>query len=539
MASSALFKAELLTLSRSWVLRGWLIALALTEFFVLSITLLQNRVRPTPASGILATHLNGFLLIWSLVIIVLGASSISMESDVISDGILSRACTRTQYIAAKLLSRAFVVLGIYLLSSAIASYCAWRFAANDMTLATVSAGVLVVGLAVLLMLALGIALSVLFNNTIFAVVGMLLLWYVASPIFSFLGVDYLSPASLTRNLPRILKDPDAPLFLQGAATTTSLTLAFSKNLDPPTAEDPANFLLEGEAGVTYTARTAVYDKARTSVILGGLELPPGKTIKVTVRNVTNAGGVAISPAADSMTVTVPHATSDVAPVAPSTGADLPSGESLTSATAPTSSGYSAAPTGATPRSVGSPAPVSGSRGTVGAAVPAAGLAGSQGSSGYRPPSDTPPSSAAAPRTVSPAQPAPDTPAIRAVPRVVLCIATVSSLRVDFSEDMDPKDAETVENYIIENPAGQTHPAIAAVYNAAARTVLLSGLHLSLDDPTKVTVRNVKDRHGNPISSRANSAVYSEVTVWKYVLGFGIPTLLVSALAMVWFSRRDL
>ena len=90
MASSALFKAELLALSRSWVLRGWLIALALTEFFVLSLSLLQNRAKPTLASGVLAAHLNGFLLVWSIVIIVLGAGSVSMESDVISDSILSR-----------------------------------------------------------------------------------------------------------------------------------------------------------------------------------------------------------------------------------------------------------------------------------------------------------------------------------------------------------------------------------------------------------------------------------------------------------------
>ena len=289
MAWSALFQAEFISLTRSWVLRGWLIALALTEFVVLFSNLLQNRVRPTPASGVLALHLNGFLLIWSLVIIVLGAGSISMESEVIADSILSRACTRTQYIGSKLLSRAFVVLGIYLLSSVIAGYCAWRFGANDMTLATMFAGILVVGLAVLLLLALGITLSVLCNNTVVAVVGMLLLWYVASPIFSFLGADYLSPASLTRNLPRILKDSNAPMFLQSTATATSLTLAFSKHLDPRMAEEPANYMLEGGPGVTYSARTAVYDQARTSVILGGLELPLGGTVKITVRNVTDAG----------------------------------------------------------------------------------------------------------------------------------------------------------------------------------------------------------------------------------------------------------
>ena len=165
-----------------------------------------------------------------------------------------------------------------------------------------------------------------------------------------------------------------------------------------------------------------------------------------------------------------------------------------------------------PDTSGSPAPVGS---TVSAAV-------SPGSSGSLPPSSTPAASAVSPRTALPGQPALHMPAVHAVPRVVQCTAAVSSLKVDFSEDMDPKDAETVEKYIIENPSGQTQSAIAAVYNAATRTVLLSGLHLSLDDPIKVTVRNVRDRHGNPISSRANSAVYSEVTLWKYVLGFGNP-----------------
>jgi ABC-type transport system involved in multi-copper enzyme maturation permease subunit len=477
MAWSALFKAELLALSRSWVLRGWLIALGLTEFVVLSGTMMQNRLTPVPASSVLAAHLNGFLLVWSLVIIVLGAGSISMESDVIADSILSRACTRTQYIAAKLLSRALVVLGVYLLSSVIAGYCAWRYAANDLTLSTLSTGITVVGLAVLLLLSLGIALSVFLNNTIFAVVGMLLLWYVASPIFSFLGADYLSPASLTRNLPRILKDPDAPLFLQCTATTTSLTLTFSKHLDPQKAEEPGNYLLEGENGANYTARTAVYDRARTSVILGGLDLPPDGTVKVTVRNVTDAGGSAISPAADSMTATVPRPTQSPGTAAPSGNAGTPSG--------------------------GSPAPAG--------------------------------SSAASPQMA----PASVKSAGRTSPRLVQCVASSSSLKVVFSEEMDPKDAEAVENYIVENPPGRTQPTLAAVYNSGTRTVLLSGLKISLDDPVKVTVRNVRDRHGNPISSRANSAVYSEVTVWKYVLGFGLPTLLVSLLAIAWFSRRDL
>jgi hypothetical protein len=376
---------------------------------------------------------------------------------------------------------------VYLASSAIAAYCVWHFAANDMTLATLAAGVTVVGLGILLLLSLGIAMSVFFNNTIFAVVGMLLLWYVASPIFSFVGAQYLSPTSLVRNLPRILKDPDAPLLLQCTATGTSLTLTFSKDLDAARAEDPAGYLLEGENGTNYVARTAVYDRPHTSVILSGLDLPAGGTLKVTVRNVTDAGGSAISPAADSTTVMIPATASSP----------------TVSRTEPLHASTAISSAAALPGSAAHPAVA--------------------------------PAQAGPPHTgVSPARAAG-----HAAPRVSQCTATVSSVKVNFSEEMDPADAETVGNFIIENPPGRTVPALAAVYSPGTRSVLLSGLKLSLEDPIKVTVKNARSNFGDPIASRANSAVYSAVTVWKYVLGFGVPTLIVSMLCVVCFSRRDM
>jgi hypothetical protein len=53
---------------------------------------------------------------------------------------------------------------------------------------------------------------------------------------------------------------------------------------------------------------------------------------------------------------------------------------------------------------------------------------------------------------------------------------------------------------------------------------------------KVTVKDVKDLSGNPISPQGNSAVYTEVTTWKYVLGFGLPALLAAMLGIGWFSK---
>src|ERR1035438_8284496 len=130
MAWTALFTTELLALCRSWVLRGWLIALSLAEFVTLTHALLRAPGNAVPASTVLATTLDGFLLVWSIVIIVLGAGSVSLESDVISDSILSRPCTRTQFISAKFASRVLVVVSIYLVCSLVAGFAAWRYGAQ-------------------------------------------------------------------------------------------------------------------------------------------------------------------------------------------------------------------------------------------------------------------------------------------------------------------------------------------------------------------------------------------------------------------------
>ena len=299
MAWTALFTTELLALCRSWVLRGWLIALSLAEFVTLTHALLRAPGNAVPASTVLATTLDGFLLVWSIVIIVLGAGSVSLESDVISDSILSRPCTRTQFISAKFASRVLVVVSIYLVCSLVAGFAAWRYGANDMTPMTIAVGVGTVGLAVVLLLSLGIMFSVIFNNTVMAVASMLLLWYVASPVFGFLGADYLSPTSLVRNLPHMLKDPDQPQLVDCTASQSSLTLTFSKALDPQTAEQPANYVIEGPDGTRYPAVTAVYDKQKLDVVLSGLTLPEGAKLKVTAQNVTDVGGSGLSPAASS------------------------------------------------------------------------------------------------------------------------------------------------------------------------------------------------------------------------------------------------
>ena len=444
------------------MLRGWLIALGLAEFFMLTRALLRGPGTAIPASTVLATTLDAFLLVWSIVIIILGAGSVSLESDVISDSILSRPCTRTQFISAKFASRLLVVVSIYLVCSLVAGFAAWRYGANGMTPGTIAVGVGTVGLAVVLLLSLGIMLSVIFNNTVMAVASMMLLWYVASPVFGFLGADYLSPTSLVSNLPRMLKDPNQPQLVDCTASQSSITLTFSKALDPQTAEQTANYVIEGPDGTRYPAVTAVYDKEKLAVLLSGLTLPVGAKLKVTAQNVTDVGGSGLSPAANSASDVIVPAAQTAAPVA---------------------GNQAAKPAAAVP-------------------LPGASREG-------------------------------------APPRVVSCTATASSVKVTFSMDMLAAEVENVQNYIVESPQGRTHQARAAAYSNAAHTVLLTGFTFAQDEPVKVTVRGMHSAAGTAIGSRGNSATYTELTTWKYVVGLGLPSPLAFFISVVWFARRDL
>lgn len=262
-------------------------------------------------------------------------------------------------------------------------------------------------------------------------------------------------------------------------------------------------------------------------MLSGLDLPAGQKIKVTVRNVTDIGGSEISPAADSVSTDAPiekpssDSTSEKNQDAVSS--------SKTSKSAP-ASGVKIDSPGAAPAAV-YPNPaldalVSGTGSGNGEAKSTTSSTGSGAG-------DTKGKRASSRTTVGGKS------GDRTAPRVTQCTATASSVRVTFSKEMDPKDAEVVAHYIIENPPGHTQPARAATYSAGSKTVLLSGLKLSLDSMVKVTARDVLDSHGNAIGTRGNSASYADVTTWKYMLGLGIPTLVFAIVAMFGFSRRDL
>ncbi|MHB1457405.1 MAG: ABC transporter permease [Armatimonadota bacterium] len=292
-------RADLTSLSKSLLVRVWLLLLVISFIMMPVAMLASSRANPIPASSALAAYLSMFLTIWSTVIIVLSAGSVSSEADIVADGILSRACTRTQYIFAKIFARVFLIGGVYLIGSGAAAYAVWRYGLNDVTWMTMLTGIAIVGMALLMLISIGVTFSVVFNNTIISIIGLLLLWYVAGTIFAFAGADYMSPTGLTRNLPQILRDSTPPKVVSCSATQTSLSVKFSKQINIDSAELAGNYSIESHGKKNHEPKTVVYNKPDNTVILSGFKFDKDRKVTVKVEGVTDLAGNLVSPADDT------------------------------------------------------------------------------------------------------------------------------------------------------------------------------------------------------------------------------------------------
>ncbi len=197
----ALLEADLISLTRSWVVRIWL---GLTAVLAL-VTVLSAPSDGLPASEALSNLLATYPLIWSTFAIVVSGGAVASEAGVVADSILSKAVTRYEYILAKMTSRLITVLGLYLVVILPAAYLIPRYTQNDLTTRGVVWAVVLVGMILVLLTNLGVTFSTLFNRTLVAVVVVWLLWYAASAIFALLEVQYLSPVNIIEGLPAVLQ----------------------------------------------------------------------------------------------------------------------------------------------------------------------------------------------------------------------------------------------------------------------------------------------------------------------------------------------
>ncbi len=137
----ALLEWELWKLARSWVLRLWLLLTALVSILLVAAS--ANAGEEEAASQLFSVVLSLYLTFGSVVFIVLSASSVASEREIVSDSILCRSVTRYHYILSKLASLVLTVLALYLLVTLPAGYLIGRYSPQgDLAVAGVTYAIL-------------------------------------------------------------------------------------------------------------------------------------------------------------------------------------------------------------------------------------------------------------------------------------------------------------------------------------------------------------------------------------------------------------
>lgn len=199
----ALLLWELSKLGHSWVLRLWLLLTALVGILLVAVS--ANAGEGETGAQYFSIALSLYLTFGSVVFIIVSASSVASEREVVWDSILCRPVTRYHYILSKLASLILTVLVLYLLVVIPVGYLIGRYQPqSDLAVAGVTYGILSIGMVLTTLVTLGVAVSTLFDNTALAVVMVALIWLSLGFIFSFLDIAFLSPANLMDKLPQVM-----------------------------------------------------------------------------------------------------------------------------------------------------------------------------------------------------------------------------------------------------------------------------------------------------------------------------------------------
>ena len=201
MPFQAVLTNDLRSMIRSWLVRIWLILIAAQSLFMIAVSLDEE----TTVAETLAGYLGLFPLVWSTVVIIVSGGAVSSESGVVADSILSKAITRTEYVAAKLTSRLMVVLGAFLAATVPVSYIITENATGPLDNAGLRWAFILVGLMLTLLTCLSVAFSALFNRTMVAIVLVWFAWYIAGSVTALFNADYLSPLAIIDNLPTLIE----------------------------------------------------------------------------------------------------------------------------------------------------------------------------------------------------------------------------------------------------------------------------------------------------------------------------------------------
>ena len=207
VAYFALVRRDLEQLTRSWILRGWVVLLVCPAAFLVIVAAREDEL----ASETLAAYVAAVLapLSW-IVISFLSASAVTGEANVIADAILSKSVTRGEYIWAKITSRLGVFMTIYCAVVIPFVYLIDRYAtSNDTSFEGMALGVVVVGVLFVFLTSFGIALSTVFRSTQLAVVAVLLTVALSGAALQFFGLRWMSTTAVIGGLPETFRGETA------------------------------------------------------------------------------------------------------------------------------------------------------------------------------------------------------------------------------------------------------------------------------------------------------------------------------------------
>lgn len=198
----AILRYDLGQLSRSWLVRIWVLLLAAPAGFLVVVAATQQEL----ASETLALYLSAVLApLSALAVAVITAAAVAGETATVADSIMSRSVTRAEYLWAKLISRIGVTLLVYAAITLPFAYLVTRFATRDTSLVGVAGGLLMVASLLMFVAALGIAFSTMMRNVLMAVLVLLATVIVSGVMLQFLGLPWLSATAVIDGLPETFR----------------------------------------------------------------------------------------------------------------------------------------------------------------------------------------------------------------------------------------------------------------------------------------------------------------------------------------------
>ncbi len=244
MPLQAIMAYELSGLWKSWLIRSWFIATMLVTFLIVA-----TNWAHTPTAPLIAILLFPYLVFpWFLVVLLLGLNPVTgSRLEALSDGILSRPVTRTEYLLASWAARvtaALAVLFTVILPAVLIVALADRPSAghDPVTLYGVLASLAVVAMVLTFLVSLGFFAGTAFRSSLFAAAALILIWMPVNLVLHTFSLEEFSPISLNQALPTLLRTP--------WHEDESISLGKASREDMQAAADFFSALVGGSSAVT-------------------------------------------------------------------------------------------------------------------------------------------------------------------------------------------------------------------------------------------------------------------------------------------------